>query len=146
MPLLKPFIPQTPTVPGFRLGPELLRVTAWLFGRGRGRRTIEPSAGGTPGMGGSRLAFTRDSFTSRLLCTNQPCYHSPHPLAWSTLVQYDCTILTQYKTPLPTSRVYAIHHTILVITISCEGQDNPDLVGEGVNPCCYPTPPPPPPI
>jgi len=47
---------------------------------------------------------------------------SPRPPAWPTLVQYHCTILTEYKTPLPTSRVYVIHHNILVITISCEGQ------------------------
>jgi len=49
---------------------------------------------------------------------------SPPPRlpALPTLVQYDCTIIGQYKTPLPTSRLYAVHHTILVITISCKGQ------------------------
>jgi len=29
-----------------------------------------------------------------------------------TLLQYDCTIIRQYKASLPTSRVYARHHTI----------------------------------
>jgi len=69
-----------------------------------------------------RLAFTRYSFTSGLLCTNQPSFYSPHPLAWPTLVQYYCTIISQYKVSLPTSRLYAIHHTILAITIFCKGQ------------------------
>jgi len=59
---------------------------------------------------------------SRLLCTNQPSFHSPRPPALPTLLQYYCMIIGQYKTPLPTSRVYAIHHTILVITISCKCQ------------------------
>ena len=68
------------------------------------------------------LAFTRYSFTSRLLCTNQASFHSPRPPALPTLLQYYCTILGQYTTPLPTSRLYAIHHTIFVITISCKGQ------------------------
>jgi len=67
------------------------------------------------------LAFTRYSFTSRLLCTNQPSFHSPRPPALSTLVQHYCTIIGQYTSPLPTSRLYAICHTILVITISCKG-------------------------
>jgi len=72
--------------------------------------------------GCSRLAFTRYSFTSRLLCTNQPSFHSPRPPALSTLVQYYCTIIGQYSTPLPTSRVHTIYHIISVITISCKGQ------------------------
>jgi len=68
------------------------------------------------------LAFTRYSFTSSLLCTNQPSFHSPRLPALPTLVQYSCTIIWQCTTPLPTSRVYAIHHRILVIPISCKGQ------------------------
>jgi len=68
------------------------------------------------------VAFTRDSFTSRLLCTNQPSFYSSRPPAWPTLVQYYCTSMTRYKTPLPTSRLYAIRRTMLVITISCKGQ------------------------
>jgi len=67
-------------------------------------------------------ACTRYSFTSRLLCTNQPSVHPSCPPALPTLVQYYCTTIGQYMTLLPTSRVYAIHHTILVITISCKGQ------------------------
>jgi len=68
------------------------------------------------------LPFTRYSFTSRLLRTNQPSLHSSRPPALPTLVQYYSTIIRQYTTPLPTSRLYAIHHTILVIPISCKGQ------------------------
>ena len=46
----------------------------------------------------------------------------PRPSALPSLVQYYCTIIRQYTTPLPTSRLYAEHHTILVITILCKGQ------------------------
>jgi len=69
------------------------------------------------------LAFTRCSFTSRLFCTNQLSFHSPRPPASPTLVQYHCATIGQYTTPPPTSCLYAIHHTILVITISCKGHD-----------------------
>ena len=71
------------------------------------------------------LAFTRYLFTSRLVCRNQPSFHPPRPPALPTLVQYYCTIIGQYTTPLPTPRVCAIHHTILVITKSCKGQVGP---------------------
>jgi len=70
----------------------------------------------------SDLAFTRYCFTSGLLCTNQPSFHSPRSPALPTWVQYHCATIRQYTTPPPTSRVYAIQHTILVITISCKGQ------------------------
>jgi len=46
----------------------------------------------------------------------------PRPPALPTLVQYYCTMIGQYTTPLPTSRVYAIHLTILAITVSCQDQ------------------------
>jgi len=68
------------------------------------------------------LAFTRYSCTSRLLYTNQPFFHSSRLPALPTPVQYDCTIIGQYTTPLPSYRVYTIHHTIMVITIPCKGQ------------------------
>jgi len=45
------------------------------------------------------LSFTRYSFTSRLLCTNQPSVHSPRPPALLTLVQYYCTAIGQNTTP-----------------------------------------------
>ena len=74
------------------------------------------------GASGWRLAFTRYSCSSRLLCKTQPSVHSPRLPALPTLVQYYCNIIGQYTPLLPTSRVYALHHTILVITISCKGQ------------------------
>jgi len=40
---------------------------------------------------------------------------SPHPPALLTLLQCYCASIGQYTTPLPTSRVYATHHTILRI-------------------------------
>jgi len=72
------------------------------------------------------LAFTRYPFASRCSCRNQPPFHSLLPPALPTLVQYYCTTIGQYTTPPPpASRLYAIHHTILVITISCKGQSAP---------------------
>ena len=69
-----------------------------------------------------RLAFTRYSFTSKLLCKSESSFHWPSPSALPTLVQDYCTTIGQYTTPPPTSRLYAIHHTIMVIKISCKGQ------------------------
>jgi len=53
----------------------------------------------------------------------------PRPPALPTLVQHYCTMIGQYTTPLPIFRLYVIHHTILVRTISCKGQ-----VGKGSYP------------
>ena len=47
---------------------------------------------------------------------------TPAHLHCPTLVQYYCTIIGQYTTPPPNSRLYAIHHAILVIKITCKGQ------------------------
>jgi len=92
---------------------NIQEIDAHVGGRANPSLGLDPSC---------RLAFTRYSFTSRLLRTNQPSFDSPRPPALPTLVQYYCTILGQYTTPLPTSRLYAIHHKILVIAISCKGQ------------------------
>jgi len=46
----------------------------------------------------------------------------PRPPALATLLQYYCTIIGQYTTSPPDSRLCAIHQTILAITISCKGQ------------------------
>jgi len=68
------------------------------------------------------LSFTRYCFIPRLLCMNQPSFQSPLPPALPALVQYYCTIIGQYTTPPPDSRLYAVHHTILLITTSCKFQ------------------------
>ena len=69
------------------------------------------------------LAFTRYCFTYSRFCINQSSFHSSRPPALPTLVQYHCTSIGQYTTPLPQPLVfYAIHHIVLVITISCKGQ------------------------
>jgi len=68
------------------------------------------------------LAFTRYCFASSRLCTSQSSFHSPGAPALPTLLQYHCTIIGQYTTPLRTSRLYAFHYIILVMAISCKGQ------------------------
>jgi len=68
--------------------------------------------------------FTRYCFTSRLLCTNQPPVHPPPPPP--ACIAHPCTILLHdhcevYVSP-SNSRLYAIDHTMLVMTVSCKGQ------------------------
>jgi len=46
-----------------------------------------------------------------------PCI--PPPPALPTSLRYYCNTVAQYTTPLPAPRVYVIHHTILVQTVSC---------------------------
>ena len=48
------------------------------------------------------LAFTRYSFTSRFLCTNQSSLYPPPPLALPTPLQYYCTDIAQNTTLPPT--------------------------------------------
>ena len=55
------------------------------------------------------------------LRVNHP-FIAPAPPALPTRLHYYCTLVGQYTTPLPTSRLYAVHHTILVMTISRKGQ------------------------
>jgi len=68
------------------------------------------------------FSFTRYSFTSRCLCTNQSSFHCPLPPALPALLQYNCTSIAHCTPPRPTPPLYAIHHTILAIAISCKGQ------------------------
>jgi len=68
------------------------------------------------------LAFTRYCFNSSRLCTSQSSFHSYSAPALPTMLQYSCMAIGQYTTPPSTSLWYAIHHTILAITISCKGQ------------------------
>jgi len=71
---------------------------------------------------GGGLAFTRYSFTSRLLCTNLTSLDPIRPSALATLLQYYCTTIGQYSTPSRPTLLYAIHHARLIRTISCKGQ------------------------
>ena len=68
------------------------------------------------------LAFTRYGLTSSRSCTNQSSFHSSGPPALPTLVQYYCTAIGQHTTSHLTPLVYAIHHIILAMAISCKGQ------------------------
>jgi len=70
------------------------------------------------------MAFTRYSFTHRLLCMNQTSLYSSRPPALATPLRYYCTTIGQYTSPPPTPLLHAIHYTVLVITISCKGQGN----------------------
>jgi len=68
------------------------------------------------------LAFTRYCFASKLYCERPSSFYCHPPPAKPTLLQYYCTTIARY-TPLPTSPpVYAIHRTVLVMAISCNGQ------------------------
>jgi len=70
-----------------------------------------------------KLAFTRYCFTSnKPLLWESVILVLPPPLAKPTLLQYHCTTIAQYTPPSPTPLLYAIHHTILVMGISCKGQ------------------------
>ena len=68
------------------------------------------------------LACTRYCFTSKLYCGSQSSVYCPSP----TCKAYPIAILlhdhcAMYAPPL-TPPFYVIHHTILVIPISCKGQ------------------------
>jgi len=67
------------------------------------------------------LASTRYCFTSKLYCGSPSAFCCPPPPAKPTLLQYACTTIAQYTPPPPTPPLYAIHHTMLVMAISCKG-------------------------
>jgi len=56
------------------------------------------------------------------VCKNQSSLYDPRPVALPTLLQYYYATFAQYMTPPPTFTLYAIYHTILVMTISCKGK------------------------
>ena len=60
-----------------------------------------------------------------IVCARVSSFHSSSAPASPTLLQYYCTAIGQNTTPPSTSLWYAIHHTILAITISCKGQGAP---------------------
>jgi len=63
-------------------------------------------------------AFTRYSFTSKLSCTGQPSWYHLHcSNDYNTIAR-----LLRNIRPLGLIRSDAIHHTISVTAISCEGQ------------------------
>jgi len=88
----------------------------WLSPTKESRRTsvsLEPRDG---------LAFTRYCFTLKLYCESLSFFCCPpqtanaYPIA--ILLHTHCAIYT----PPPTLPLNAIHHTILVMAISCKGQ------------------------
>jgi len=59
---------------------------------------------------------------------------SPRALALPALLQYYCVTFAQDMTPPPTLPLYAIHHTILVMTISCKGESTFSIRSAGLTP------------
>jgi len=63
------------------------------------------------------------SLQSFIMGANHP-FLAPLPPARLTRFQYDCTNIARYP-PAPTPPFFAIHHTMLVVAISCKGQYSP---------------------
>ena len=76
------------------------------------------------------LAFTRYCFTLRLLCTNQSSVYCPPPTCIPRTIAILLHVYSAVYDAPPTHLLYAIHHTILAMAISCKGH-NPYI---GVNP------------
>ena len=68
------------------------------------------------------LAFTGYCFTLKLYCGSQSSFHCPPPLLQS--LSYCNTIARPMRNMQPPTAplLYAIHHTILAIAISCKGR------------------------
>jgi len=69
-----------------------------------------------------RIGLYKIFFSCEAVVHESTICSPPRPPALPTRVQYYCTIIGQYTTPPPNSRLYAMHHIILVITISFKGQ------------------------
>jgi len=95
------------------------------------------AAGGPKGRGIDSLPEHLDIFLRELLSLHNIFFHFeafvhksilvvlPTPLALPTPFQYYCTDIAQTTTLRPKPLLYAIHHTILAITISCKSQGAP---------------------
>jgi len=68
------------------------------------------------------VASTRYSFTSSRLCTNQASFSFFRPACTAHTVALLLHGYARIYDPPSTFLLYATHHTILVITISCKGQ------------------------
>jgi len=71
--------------------------------------------GSVPGL--HKILFYFEAFVHESIILSLPL-----PPALPALLQYYHTYIAQYTTPPTTSRLYAMHHTILVIEISSKGQ------------------------
>jgi len=84
--------------------------------------TCKHNTGGDPRCWiGIHLAFTRYCFILKLYCGSPSSVYPPPPIykayPIAILLHDHCAIYA----PPPTPSFYAIHHTILVIAISCKG-------------------------
>jgi len=67
------------------------------------------------------LAFTRYSFTPKLSCTSQSFLYCPFHLHCPDYCNTIARLMRNIQPP-PDPLVYAVHHTTLVVAISCKGQ------------------------
>jgi len=68
------------------------------------------------------LASTRYCFTSELYCESQLSFYCPLHLQSLPYCNTIARVLCNIRPPPPNPPVYAMHHTILVMAISCKGQ------------------------
>jgi len=100
-----------------------LNVSRCLGGGGRRRDPMAAlRAGPPPPVWRWGWAFTRYCFTLKVYCGSESSFHCPPPSCKAypiAMLLHDyCTIYNPRTSPL----VYAIHHAILAIAISCKGQ------------------------
>jgi len=68
------------------------------------------------------LAFTRYCFTSTLYCVSQSSISCPPHLQSLPYCNTIARPLRNTRPPPPTHYFYSVHHTVLVMAISCKGQ------------------------
>jgi len=74
------------------------------------------------------LAFTRYCFTSRLFVHESILLLSPPPTCIARTIAILLHVYCAINDAPPIPLLYAIHHTILALAISCEGQGGTDHV------------------
>ena len=92
-----------------------------LYGKNGGSRWETVNCAIVWAMGGGSQPL-QDILSFRVVCAriNRPFIPSAH-LNWPDCCSTTCTTIGHIRPP-STSLLYALHHTILVITISCKGQ------------------------
>jgi len=105
---------------------DILLDTVWCA-YGGGRRTFTPSFTTSLRASNQRVSLCKILFHFKAVLSESIILLPPSPPAKPTLLQYLCTAIPQYTPPHRTLPSYAIHHTILVMAISCKGQPKGSL-------------------